>query len=69
MSDRIEKETVDSEVLICLEEKGLEVVKFDWRKHISEELQNGKYWQLKIRYRKSITVTLVFYFSLYAKHI
>ncbi|XP_076074287.1 serine/threonine-protein kinase/endoribonuclease IRE1-like [Mytilus galloprovincialis] len=40
VSDRIEKETVDSEVLICLEEKGLEVVKFDWRKHISEELQN-----------------------------
>lgn len=47
MSDRIEKETVDSEVLICLEEKGLEVVKFDWRKHISEELQNGKYFSIK----------------------
>lgn len=47
VSDRIEKETVDSEVLICLEEKGLEVVKFDWRKHISEELQNGKYFSIK----------------------
>ena len=42
MSDRIEKENVDSEVVVRLERGGLEVVKFDWRKQISEELQNGE---------------------------
>lgn len=41
VSDRIEKESVDSEVVKCLEKGGIEVVKYDWRKHISEELQRG----------------------------
>ena len=27
-----------------LEKGGLEVVKFDWRRHITVELQNGKYF-------------------------
>ncbi|XP_062617880.1 serine/threonine-protein kinase/endoribonuclease IRE1-like [Saccostrea cucullata] len=40
VSDRIEKEAADSEVVQHLERGGLEVVKFDWRRHITEELQN-----------------------------
>ena len=42
VSDRIEKQTEDSEVVQQLEKGGLEVVKFDWRRHITVELQNGK---------------------------
>lgn len=41
VSDRIEKEAAESEVVQHLERGGLEVVKFDWRRHITEELQNG----------------------------
>lgn len=40
VSDRIEKEAAESEVVQHLERGGLEVVKFDWRRHITEELQN-----------------------------
>ena len=42
VSDRIEKENEDSDVVQNLEKGGLFVVKFDWRKAITEELQNGK---------------------------
>ena len=44
VSDRIEKQAEDSEVVQQLEKGGLEVVKFDWRRHITVELQNGKYF-------------------------
>ncbi|KAK3089270.1 hypothetical protein FSP39_002213 [Pinctada imbricata] len=40
VSDRIEKETEDSIVVQMLERGGLEVVRYDWRKHITTELQN-----------------------------
>ncbi|KAJ8317880.1 hypothetical protein KUTeg_002971 [Tegillarca granosa] len=40
VSDRIEKETEECEVVQRLETRGLEVVKFDWKKHITVELQN-----------------------------
>ncbi|XP_022243411.1 serine/threonine-protein kinase/endoribonuclease IRE1-like isoform X1 [Limulus polyphemus] len=39
VSDRIEKEPTDSPVVMCLERGGLEVVKGDWREHITSELQ------------------------------
>ena len=41
MSDRIEKEAEESEVVKRLEWGGSTVVKGDWRKHISPELQEG----------------------------
>lgn len=40
VSDRIEKEPVDSIIVRLLERGGFDVVKGDWRQHISEELQN-----------------------------
>ncbi|XP_023221342.1 serine/threonine-protein kinase/endoribonuclease IRE1-like [Centruroides sculpturatus] len=40
VSDRIEKEPFDSIVIKLLERGGFDVVKGDWRQHISEELQN-----------------------------
>lgn len=40
VSDRIEKEMPDSQVVQSLELGGSEVVKKDWRKNITEELQN-----------------------------
>ena len=42
VSDRIEKESEESEVVKRLEWGGIRVVKEDWREHISVELQNGK---------------------------
>jgi hypothetical protein len=42
VSDRIEKEPADCEVVLSLEHCGLPVVKNDWRQHITVELQNGK---------------------------
>lgn len=42
VSDRIEKESEESEVVKHLEYGGDRVVKGDWRKHISTELQNGR---------------------------
>lgn len=46
VSDRIEKEAAESEVVQHLERGGLEVVKFDWRRHITEELQNGMVYNM-----------------------
>ncbi|XP_064627806.1 serine/threonine-protein kinase/endoribonuclease IRE1-like [Lineus longissimus] len=40
VSDRIEKEAADCEVVLSLEHCGLPVVQNDWRKHITVELQN-----------------------------
>ncbi|CAG2108280.1 unnamed protein product [Medioppia subpectinata] len=39
VSDRIEKEAVDSDVVLNLERGGIDVCKGDWRRHISIELQ------------------------------
>lgn len=43
VSDRIEKEAEDDEVVKHLEYGGDRVVKGDWRKNITVELQNGQY--------------------------
>jgi len=40
VSDRIEKEPVDSEVVMNLERGGIDVCRGDWRRHISIELQS-----------------------------
>lgn len=42
MSDRIEKEPEDCEVVKRLDRGGANAVKYDWKDHISIELQNGK---------------------------
>ena len=42
VSDRIEKESSTSAIVQALEQGGLNVVKGDWRTHISEELRDGK---------------------------
>jgi len=42
VSDRIEKETEKCPVVQSLENGGIEVVKGDWRKNITMELQNGE---------------------------
>ena len=42
VSDRIEKEEESSPIVENLEKNGLFVVKFDWRKAITVELQNGE---------------------------
>ena len=39
VSDRIEKETKESEIIINLEKGGLDVVKGDWKRHITPDLQ------------------------------
>ncbi|XP_038069445.1 serine/threonine-protein kinase/endoribonuclease IRE1-like [Patiria miniata] len=39
VSDRIEKEALDCELLVTMETNASEVVKNDWRKNITEELQ------------------------------
>ena len=44
MSDRIEKESEESEVVKRLEWGGATIVKGDWKRHISQELQEGLYW-------------------------
>lgn len=41
MSDRIEKEDESCEVVQSLERGGPPIVKFDWRKNITVELQEG----------------------------
>ena len=41
VSDRIEKESEESEVVKRLEWGGATVVKGDWKKHITTELQEG----------------------------
>ena len=41
MSDRIEKESEESEVVKRLEWGGAKIVKGDWKKHITQELQEG----------------------------
>ena len=41
VSDRIEKLEVTDYIVACLEAKGRDVVKNDWRKHITEELREG----------------------------
>ncbi|RWS13129.1 serine/threonine-protein kinase/endoribonuclease IRE1-like protein [Dinothrombium tinctorium] len=39
VSDRLEKEAIDSESVRCLERGGFDVVKGDWKRHITIELQ------------------------------
>ena len=42
MSDRIEKSGLEDFVVVCLENGGPEVLKYDWKLHISPELQQGE---------------------------
>ncbi len=42
VSDRIEKEPVNSPIVQALEQGGHCVVKGDWRNHISDELREGE---------------------------
>ena len=39
VSDRIEKESQENAVVVCLEHGGEEVVKYNWKEHITKELQ------------------------------
>ena len=41
VSDRIEKADLEDYVVKCLEDGGPEIVKFDWKLHITPELQQG----------------------------
>ena len=41
VSDRIEKNDMEDFVVQCLESGGPEVLKYDWKLHISPELQHG----------------------------
>lgn len=42
VSDRIEKEKEDSEVVQRLEKEAHAIVRWDWRRNITQELQNGE---------------------------
>lgn len=54
VSDRIEKESLDGPVVKQLERRGREVVKMDWREHITVPLQTGK-WNYSQQLCKWIT--------------
>ena len=42
VSDRIEKDSVNSPIMLSLERGGVNVVKGDWRENIGEELRQGE---------------------------
>ena len=42
MSDRIEKEPEESELLVSLQKDSIPVVRGDWKVHLSSELQEGE---------------------------
>ena len=42
VSDRIEKDSVNSPVMLSLERGGVNVVRGDWRDNIGEELRQGQ---------------------------
>ena len=44
VSDRIEKNDMEDFVVQCLESGGPEVLKYDWKLHISPELQHGTWY-------------------------
>ena len=49
VSDRIEKEPEESELLLSLQKDSIPVVRGDWKVHLSTELQEGKWrgdWEL-----------------------
>lgn len=51
VSDRIEKENEDSELLVSLQKDSIPVVRGDWKVHLSTELQEGEDqedWKLKL---------------------
>ena len=42
VSDRIEKEADESELLVSLQKDSIPVVRGDWKVHLSSELQEGE---------------------------
>jgi len=42
VSDRIEKEPDESELLVSLQKDSIPVVRGDWKVHLSSELQEGE---------------------------
>ena len=42
VSDRIEKEPDESELLVLLQKDSIPVVRGDWKVHLSSELQEGE---------------------------
>lgn len=45
VSDRIEKEPEESELLVSLQKDSIPVVRGDWKVHLGSELQEGE-WRL-----------------------
>lgn len=43
VSDRIEKENEDSELLVSLQKDSIPVVRGDWKVHLGSELQDGEH--------------------------
>lgn len=43
VSDRIEKESEESELLVLLQKDSIPVVRGDWKVHLGSELQEGEY--------------------------
>lgn len=43
VSDRIEKESEESDLLMSLQKDSIPVVRGDWKVHLSSELQEGEY--------------------------
>ena len=43
VSDRIEKESEDAELLVLLQKDSIPVVRGDWKVHLGSELQEGEY--------------------------
>lgn len=43
VSDRIEKEAEESDLLVSLQKDSIPVVRGDWKVHLGSELQEGEY--------------------------
>ena len=48
VSDRIEKDAVNSPIMLSLERGGVNVVKGDWRENIGEELRQGEFVKMLV---------------------
>ena len=60
VSDRIEKESDDSELLMLLQKDSIPVVRGDWKVHLGIELQEGECqggWKLELGYVTSYRST------------
>ena len=61
VSDRIEKESEDSELLMLLQKDSIPVVRGDWKVHLGIELQEGECrgaWKLERDNAVRLLVTL-----------